>query len=516
MTSTPSISRPSVSPASPIPARGGSDVIVTVFSNLIVFAVILLGVNLFDVFDRPFANVAIPSALLATCLWGVYKLIRRRPITTLTCYPWLLLAIGLFHGFGSLAPIFANRATRDYINDSFLLTEDRLHQTATLNLVGFVGISVGILLGHALRRTRNRPADSTSKIKLDLNTITRLGKLSLLVGLPVLLFVRVPQQLGMFSFFVPSSIMQLATFVQVSLIIFSYLAEQGRQGARSVLAILIPLLLVIELLTFAKEAVIMVTMMPFLGSYLACRKLSRLAWGGVMCAAVFVFLVPVVGEGRRQMSAREREVVGQFGVPLDQRWEIFTQAVETKWFSNTQIVTTESKYQIWWSRLCYNNVQAFAMSQYDAGSPGNSLRDALATFVPRALWPNKPVTAMLGIEFQQLYTGRWFDNRTSIGIGIFGEGYWLGGWWGVLIVTILIGLQMAIFSNLVFLHEQRGDFMAFIFCFLYAINTARSIDKWIVMAFVGNIPIFIALYFFSSFVAHSSTRRSVVSRLHAT
>jgi hypothetical protein len=152
------------------------------------------------------------------------------------------------------------------------------------------------------------------------------------------------------------------------------------------------------------------------------------------------------------------------------------------------------------------------MNQYDQGRPGNSLEHAFATLVPRILWKDKPITARIGVEFQQLYTRRWNDNRTSVGVGVFGEGYWLGGWAGVVLVSLGIGLQLAIMSNLVFKHERQGDVMAYIFCFLYGIITARAIDKWIVMSYIGNIPIYIALYFLSMLAARYTAKRAALAR----
>lgn len=488
------------------------DVVATVFSNLLGLAFILWAVNFFGLLENKTATIVLPIAMLAGCIWSAYRLIRRRPITLLTTYPWILLVIGAFHGFGSLAPVLANPDTQAYISGSFVVTPERLARTNSLNFVGLAAICVGVLVGHALgdgskqsgRRQIIRPVEPAAA--------ARMAKIALAIGLPVMFLLRLPAQFGWLPFVLPGSILQLASFVHVAFIILAYLYEKRWPGAGLALGFLVPLVLLGETITFSKEATLLVVVMPFIGSFLAVRKISRLAYGAICCGIVYAILIPVVAEGRRLISNRERAVVGEFGVPMEERIAILKGAVESKWFNRSVVTVAQSRTQIWWSRLSYNNVQAFAMNQYDQGRPGNSLRYSLATLVPRILWPNKPITALQGVEFQKLFTGRWNDNRTSVGIGAFGESYWVAGWWGAVLIPFAIGLQLAIMSNLVFKHERRGDVMAYIFCFLYGIITARAIDKWIVMSYIGNIPIYIALYVISMFAARYTSKRVAAAR----
>jgi len=45
-------------------------------------------------------------------------------------------------------------------------------------------------------------------------------------------------------------------------------------------------------------------------------------------------------------------------------------------------------------RVSFVNVAAFVVAQYDHGLPGDSLRDTLYSFIPRFLWPEKPVVLL--------------------------------------------------------------------------------------------------------------------------
>jgi hypothetical protein len=494
------------SQAAAVPQR---DIVATVFCNLLAMSLILLAINSLGLLDQQYAMVVIPITLLACCSLAAFKLIQRRPITLLTTYPWVLLVIGLFHGLGSLAPIMSNRETQAYISGSYAVTPDRLLRTNTLNLVGLSALSLGVLFGHSLGSGGRAQSGRNVFRQIDSHSAAAMAKVALGIGLPVLFLLRLPAQFGWLPFVVPGSIQQLASFVHVALIILAYLTEKKYPNAAVTLCAIVPVVLLSETIVFSKEASLMVVIMPFIGFFLGSRKLSRLFWGGVCCAAAYVLLVPVVNEARLLLAAQERSVVGEIGVPLSKRMEVLGEAIDRRWMTSNVVVTPIGRIQFWWSRLCYNNVQAFGMNQYDQGNPGDSLKHSIATLVPRVLWPNKPITAMQGIEFQQLFTGRWHDNRTSVGIGVFGEGYWIGGWWGVVLVSIGIGIQLAIMSNLVFLHERRGDVMAFIFCFLYGIITARAFDKWIVMSYIGNIPIYVALYLVSMLAARYTASRAM-------
>jgi hypothetical protein len=485
------------------------DVVASVFGNLLGLILVLCAVNVFEVFDLTTASILLPIAMVVGCGWSAYRLLRRRPITLLTTYPWLLLAIGVFHGIGSLAPVLANRDTRAYMNGSFVVTPEWLARTNTLNLVGLSAISGGILFGNALR-DRSQPSGRRQAIRqVEPAVAARLATIALGIGLPVLLGLRLPAQFGWLPFIVPGSMLQLASFVQVSFIILAYLYEKRWRGAGLTLAFLLPLIMLAEIVTFAKETALLVVITPFIGSYLAIRKMSRLVLGAATCIAFYVILVPVVTDARMQVAARQQTEVGEQGVSLEERIAILQSSIEKKWLYRGLRIETQDRQQIWWARLSYNNVQAYVMKEFDQGRPGNPLRDAFATLIPRFLWPDKPIISKIGVDFYQQFSGFRGAKGTSFGVGAFGEGYWMGGWWGVIFIAFAVGLELAVMSNLVFRHEREGNVIAFILCFLYGIATARSIDKWIVMSYIGNLPIYISLYFLSLLALRHTAKHSV-------
>jgi hypothetical protein len=96
---------------------------------------------------------------------------------------------------------------------------------------------------------------------------------------------------------------------------------------------------------------------------------------------------------------------------------------------------------------------------------GATVVDAALGIVPRALWPNKPVTAGSG-DLVSIHTGIRFDRNTSVGIGQVMEAYVNFGTMGVVIGFLVIGAVMAVADRSAFLALYRADLEAFTLWYL--------------------------------------------------
>lgn len=121
-------------------------------------------------------------------------------------------------------------------------------------------------------------------------------------------------------------------------------------------------------------------------------------------------------------------------IDLDQRTDILREGV----LDPTGTITEES-YQPW-ARLCYLPAQAAAIDLYDAGRGGNDYDLMAWSFLPRFLFPTKPIMTTSGTDFYEKLTGR---NTTSVGQGVFVDGYYNLGWWGLIAVGIAVGGMLA-------------------------------------------------------------------------
>jgi hypothetical protein len=76
--------------------------------------------------------------------------------------------------------------------------------------------------------------------------------------------------------------------------------------------------------------------------------------------------------------------------------------------------------------------------------------------VPRALWPEKDVSAGSG-DLVSYYTGMQFDEDTSVGIGSVMEFYVNFGLPGVFGGFILLGVVVLVFDERAGAHLRNGD-----------------------------------------------------------
>lgn len=124
--------------------------------------------------------------------------------------------------------------------------------------------------------------------------------------------------------------------------------------------------------------------------------------------------------------------------------------------------------------------QAYFMALYDTGFPGETLDRAQTILIPRVLWPEKPVFDP-GSEFDLVFRGTASVSRLAI--GFIAEGYWNLGWLGVIIVSLVVGVQIGWFTRKWFLFAEHGAWHLGIFLFAPLIVFASA---WVEANFVGG------------------------------
>lgn len=101
-------------------------------------------------------------------------------------------------------------------------------------------------------------------------------------------------------------------------------------------------------------------------------------------------------------------------------------------------------------RLNQNSLVGASVRYLEAGrvefAKGGTLWQALIAFVPRAIWPDKPVMAGSG-DLVSKYTGYYFAEGTSVGVGQVMEFYINFGSAGVIIGFLIIGFIIALIDK---------------------------------------------------------------------
>ena len=161
-----------------------------------------------------------------------------------------------------------------------------------------------------------------------------------------------------------------------------------------------------------------------------CYNLTipRLATAGLLVWFAFGILQPLVAYARNEAFSNPANQGAEFS--LSRNFEYLR-----SYFVDSKAESDPEAVQGGLMRLSLVNVAAFTIAQYDHGLPGDSIRNVLYLFIPRVLWPEKPLL-LSGYELSTLATG---GVGNSISAGYFAETYWNFGWIGLVLLMFPVG-----------------------------------------------------------------------------
>ena len=110
-------------------------------------------------------------------------------------------------------------------------------------------------------------------------------------------------------------------------------------------------------------------------------------------------------------------------------------------------------------------------------------------FVPRAIWPEKPILVGPGLAFYETVTGR--AAQTFLALSIYGDLYWNFGWSGIWIGCPLIGWLYAMVAWRSHQYIRANDFVRMPLVLMAFELAALSPTKYIINGIIGALPIYI-------------------------
>jgi hypothetical protein len=213
--------------------------------------------------------------------------------------------------------------------------------------------------------------------------------------------------------------------------------------------------------------------------------IPRLATAGLLICFAFGTLQPLVAYGRNE--AYNNPANSGMQMSLSQNL-VYLRA----YFDNNEESDPEAP-QGSLMRVSFVSVAAFVVAQYDHGLPGDSLRDTLYSFIPRFLWPEKPMV-LLGGELATLVSGQ-VGNQISP--GYFAEAYWNFGWIGLPLLLLPVGFFFNVTTHFAARVVEREDWLYLPVLFL-SLKVGMQIDSFY-NGFVGTAAQIFALYFVVKF-----------------
>jgi len=137
------------------------------------------------------------------------------------------------------------------------------------------------------------------------------------------------------------------------------------------------------------------------------------------------------------------------------------------------------------------------INEYNNGRPGNSFVDYWAVFIPRVLWPEKPIITRFGPELNAKYyfiPGWDIQNASSIAPTYSAESYWNHGYVGVIVVSGLLGLAIGWLTRC-WQRAAAGQDYAFLLIAFPVVLWAAYVESWVVATYLGEFVIFVVLLY---------------------
>lgn len=430
------------------------------------------------------------------------KIIRVEPDTIWTPLPWLPLCSGIFYGFGPLVEIWGSEATRTWLaQQPTSLNLALLARVNTIVTFGVTMLLLGILIHMLYRssswnRTIPKPSYDTQPT-FSVETVT----FTFLIGGGLFRYlVLIPASWGVIDLTIPGALSNLGALVDVGFGLAAYLAVQ--KGGRWTLFMIFfwPINFGVTVLSFSKTDSIVALLLPILGGYIARRSFFRLCFGFCLIIFTFIQLQPFIHYGRAKIFMQTGTI---YDASLGNRLEI---ARDYFWLNRSESSSISANdRQGWWTRLNYAGAQAFAVEQYDSGFYGQTLSDIPLLFVPRMLWPGKPIIWSPGLMYYNLVTGN--EGTSFLGLSIYGDLYWNFGWWGVFLGPLLIGYIFGMISRRSLMAIRRREFFL-LPTVLIALKMAMIGTTDFVITLIGSLPIYTIYWImFMTIINHTRHHR---------
>jgi hypothetical protein len=447
----------------------------------LLLAVYLASDALFDRAGYQLMNVVGPLWLTALLCLGAARMVRADAGALWTALFWFRVSSAAYYGVGSLVPMLSDDITRARMQAFFRFYGEDVAKANIIFTVGIIVVLASANVCQAFVGSGRRGRGQMLRLRGS-GAMLAAGLLFLAVGASVKYLFLLPTLFGLTDFVMPGAVGALGklTFAAIFL-----LAAWSRQNAKSLLPLVAgfaALEMFVGILAFNKSEVVGALLMFLLAFVWDRTTLARLAIVAGIVATTYFLSVPIVEFGRAELLARN----GTLGnADFSERLEILSRATHV-----APSVPDDASVTHGMTRLSYVNQATFAVHEYDSLRPGNSFADFFAVFIPRALWPDKPIITKVANDFNESATG---NAASASSPGLFAEAYWNFGWLGVVLLMTLLGVVLALLSRYA-LYVIHSGLWLFFPVVLQAMRIGFRTDGYFVADIVGGTLMAVALH----------------------
>lgn len=382
----------------------------------------------------------VPLTILILFSTTLIRLINKNRAFLLTPMPIFFGSVALFLGLGPLVMFFGPAEAFDMTGRFFPTSSTAYFRVQVLTVSGlfftiFAIWLLVILLHHNSKRLVSRTYQKSSVSTESLGQILSLNQYpssqlsrAAILFLFIAIVLRILQYgLGYnFAVELPGFLHLITKIGWLAVYLFSILAARKGGIYWAFLLFSLSLEVIAGFLTLFRHDILSPILVAVLGFYLG-GKTKYVLYGGVFCVILIMLVTrPVVDYVRMDLhfwnQAGTHEILSSY------------LSLNHEDLANTIVQATGEG--AWWQRLNYAQVQAAVMNLYDEGNPGKTYSLIPWTFVPRVLFPAKPAFDSGGQAREAIFG---FRDSTSIGVTVYGEAYWNGGWPFVFISALIYG-----------------------------------------------------------------------------
>lgn len=410
--------------------------------------------------------------------WAAYRQMKLNVASLWTPMFWYRVALLSYYGIGSLVPIWTNGDTQELMKgfySYFAYEIVKLNLLITVFNLVFI-VSIKILFIAIGNKSISKVLFNRKFINPSNFSMITFGSMCLIIGSAVNYLIIFPQVIGLTSFSFFSTIANLAvlSWLGYFMVIFWGLENKRREF------IVWPIALAlgecaIGFFAMSKSVMLMPLVMISIAFIYHRRSLLRISLFAACFVSLFMLLAPIVTHvrdmnGKYYNSAAKAEDIP--GLYLS----YFTTGRESDQYADVETG---------WMRLSFVNAGTFVINQYDHGMPGNSYRYLWIVWIPRIIYPDKPIITDVGRELSYAANGNYNSSSSA---GLAAEAYWNGGWLYTIGVAIFVALVFGLWTIYSYEVIQRKAWHLF-FIVLIGMRMALRVDGAFVSDIVGPIAL---------------------------
>jgi hypothetical protein len=408
---------------------------------------------------------------------------------------WFILGSGIYFGLGT---IFGGLRVHHYTNQIF---GDDIHYLTQVNMLNScsVFIVVGVALAFGWWRRPVMRAQETALVKKQNILLQNL--------FPLVIIVAVVCACLKFFFFpvaenllIRSIIGKLTLFLPACFLLLGMLWHSTARPLKLVVLTLFIIEIFSGVLTISKYQVLYTILAFITGIWI-----NRASWKSMFLTLsgmglIFAMINPLTTLGRAHLAYDAQNT-------LKARIEILKDATmalldpKFNFLADNPLIMEviskpEESARAIGRRFEVASIQGYLINEYNNDRVGNTLSNFWLTFIPRIVWPNKPIITNMGRELHLKYYNDPSQINSSLAPTYSAEAYWNYGSLGVALVSILLGLSIGWLTqySLLAVYGVRSEY--FIIAFPVVI-WACFVESWLVSSYLGEFLIFVLVLLIS-------------------